>query len=192
MDEREFLAHIYQMWSLTTGAEDHYWMPEEVPTDPTDQFPLRLFNLYAVNQNEDRKHLASHLTDEDSDFITAIHGAFPDIYRRVLEAYDEADRLDQAKDEQEGTIAEMAQELDGKKEFLAVQEEWIARRDSKISELEAKVTDERGYSVYLQCDINDLQSELSAANAEISKLKDQLERARTDAGFYQSQWMEGR
>jgi hypothetical protein len=49
--------------------------------------------------------------DEDADFITAIHGCFPDLIRTVLAALDEADRADFDKDSRECRIAELEAEL---------------------------------------------------------------------------------
>lgn len=111
MDEREFLDKLYQLWSKTTGAEDRFWMPEEDKDYYVQGGGPGTFNIFAVGQDESRKDVASLLSDEDSDFITAIHGSFPDLYRRTLEAYDQADRLDVERDSQECRIAELEMEV---------------------------------------------------------------------------------
>lgn len=110
MDEREFLDEIYALWAKTTWAENAYWMPEEVVNVQGK------FKIYAVTRDpetleEDRKLVATYLSDEDADFITALHGSFPDIYRRALEAYDEADRLDVERDEAVGRIFDLESEI---------------------------------------------------------------------------------
>lgn len=108
MEDREFFDHLYQLWSKTTGAQDMYWMPEE----DGQAFGKPLFRLMAVGQeDESRKHLASFLRDEDADFITAIHGCFPDLVRRLNSALDEADRADYDRDSRECRIAELESEL---------------------------------------------------------------------------------
>jgi hypothetical protein len=101
MEDREFFDLIYSKWAKTTGAEDRYWMPEE--EGPT--FPGKYF-IYAVGQEQyGMKQVAECLSDEDSDFITAIHGCLPDLVRRLNAAIDESDRLSYERDEQEGRIA---------------------------------------------------------------------------------------
>ena len=110
MDEREFLDSVYALWAKTTWAENAYWMPEEVVNVPGK------FKIHAVTRDpetleEDRKLVATYLSDEDADFITALHGSFPDIYRRALEAYDEADRLDVERDEAVGRIFDLESEI---------------------------------------------------------------------------------
>jgi hypothetical protein len=104
MDEREFFDKLYQMWANTTGAQDRYW---DYQKDGKDYF----FNINAVGEDGDGKFVASVLLDEDADFITAIHGCFPDLIRTVLAALDEADRADFDKDSRECRIAELESAL---------------------------------------------------------------------------------
>ncbi len=104
MDDREFFDKLYQMWSKTTGAKDRYW---DYQKDGKDYF----FNINAVGEEGENKFVASVLLDEDADFITAIHGCFPDIIRTVLAAMDEADRADFDKDSRECRIAELESAL---------------------------------------------------------------------------------
>jgi hypothetical protein len=104
MDDKDFLDKMYQMWANTTGAQDRYW---DYQKDGKDYF----FNVNAVGEDGDNKFVASVLLDEDADFITAIHGCFPDLIRTVLAALDEADRADFDKDARECRIAELEAEL---------------------------------------------------------------------------------
>lgn len=109
MDDREFFDLLYQLWSKTTGAKDRYWMPEAVepPSLCETETGLEDTVIWAVGEDQQKKLVASHLIDEDADFITAIHGCLPDLVRRLHAALDEADRLDTYVDEQEGHIAEL-------------------------------------------------------------------------------------
>jgi hypothetical protein len=105
MDEREFFDKLYQMWANTTGAQDRYWDYHQ------KEDKHYFFNINAVGEDGDGKFVASFLLDEDADFVTAIHGCFPDLIRTVLAALDEADRADFDKDARECRIAELEAEL---------------------------------------------------------------------------------
>ncbi|AMO44007.1 hypothetical protein BJD46_gp39 [Mycobacterium phage Bactobuster] len=99
--DHQFFDILYQQWSQTTMAEHGYWMPEE-----DESFP-GCFNLIAVHQTEDaRKPLAAFLSSEDADFIAGLHGAVPDLIRRLHEAVDEATRKDEANDIAQGHLAD--------------------------------------------------------------------------------------
>jgi len=98
MDDREFFDTMYQGWSKTTGAEDMYWMPEEKVAGN--------WAIKAVAQDETTTFIAAGLTEADAAFITAIHGCYADLTRRLHSALDEADRLDRERDEQEAKYAE--------------------------------------------------------------------------------------
>lgn len=117
MDDRDFFDHLHQLWSKTTGAEDRYWMPEE-----NAQFD---FDIFAVAQEDERYRIASDLSDEDADFISAVHGCLPDLVRRLHAALDEADRADYDRDERECRMAELElenQQLQQEVEHLRDQE----------------------------------------------------------------------
>jgi hypothetical protein len=112
MEDREFFDHLYQLWSKTTGASDCYWMPEQDPEEYVEGTFSPSFNIYAVGESQGRKRIASFLSDEDSDFITAVHGCLPDLVRRLNMALDEADNADYDRDARECRIAEL--ELENK------------------------------------------------------------------------------
>ena len=100
--DAEFFDELYQLWSKSSWAEHGFWMPQEY-VDGTGRF-----KLYAVNPEDDSKKLiASELSDEDADFISAIHGALPDLVRLLHQALDEADRADYDRDSRECRIAEL-------------------------------------------------------------------------------------
>ena len=123
MDEREFLATLYQEWSKTTGAENQYWMPVELPNNPGR------FKILAVDQDDRKTAVATLLTEADAAWITALHGSFGDVYRRVLEAFDEADGLDLELDKQIGTVAELSIHIDELRERNAQLERDLERCD---------------------------------------------------------------
>lgn len=98
MDDIEFFDTLYQGWTKTTGAENTYWMPvEDEKSDYVD--------IVAVDQNDNRKHVASNVSVEDAAWITALHGCFADLTRRLHEAVDEAERFDIEKDRVIGELA---------------------------------------------------------------------------------------
>ena len=105
MDDREFFDLIYQQWLKTTGAENMYWMPEP-HFDNSGRY-----NIYAIDQDEKRKLIASGLIERDADWITALHGCFADLWRRLHSALDESDRADYERDSRECRIAELEMEL---------------------------------------------------------------------------------
>lgn len=106
MEDNDFLDHIYQLWSKTTLAENGYWMPteHELGTD-------RRFSIDAVESEDSSVRVAAGLSEADVDFITAVHGCFPDLIRRLRMAMDEAENLDLRVDDQEGVIAGLTQEV---------------------------------------------------------------------------------
>lgn len=103
IEDRDFLDNLYSLWAKTTGASDRFWMPEE-----DTQFYANgphSWNLCAVNEEQHKVFLGSFSTEIDADFIAGVHGALPDLIRRLHIAIDEADRLDEEKD---GVIREFA------------------------------------------------------------------------------------
>ncbi|AHJ86406.1 hypothetical protein 40AC_42 [Mycobacterium phage 40AC] len=108
--EHEFFDILYQQWSKSTYAEHGYWMPEE-----DESFP-GCFNLIAVHQTEDaKKPLAAFMSEEDAEFVAGLHGAVPDLIRRLHEAIDEAARKDEANDIAQGQLADALLENQGLK-----------------------------------------------------------------------------
>lgn len=105
MDDAEFFDHLMQLWSRTTGADDRYWQPVEYD-DPSGRFWV-----YAVGQDKSRKLVASSSSEWDADFITAVHGCFPELWRRLHSALDEADQADYGRDSRECRIAELEMEV---------------------------------------------------------------------------------
>ena len=112
MEDRDFIDLMYQGWSKTTGAEGMFWMHE--------LYQGQCHVIWAVDQNSDRKRIATGLTEPDAAFITAIHGCFADLTRRLHMALDEADRLDELADERTVEIADLAQKVESLEHQLSV------------------------------------------------------------------------
>ena len=91
--EAEFFDELYQLWSMTTGAGDRYWMPEEFD-DRSGRF-----KIYGVAEGDkQRKLVAAGLNERDAEFIAGLHGAVPDLIRALHEAVAESDRADYDRD----------------------------------------------------------------------------------------------
>lgn len=104
MDDREFFDHLFQMWSKTTWAKDRYW-------DYNRDQMTGLYKIDSVGERDERGNVAYGLYEADADWITAVHGCFPDLIRRLHSALDEADTADQNRDSRECRIAELELEL---------------------------------------------------------------------------------
>lgn len=103
MDDRDFFDHLYQMWTKTTGAEKMFWDYKEHPG-------AGCF-IEAVQEDGVGWPVANGLEDADADWITAVHGCFADLWRRLHSALDEADTADYGRDARECRIAELEIEL---------------------------------------------------------------------------------
>ena len=114
--EAEFFDELYQLWSMTTGAGDRYWMPEEFD-DRSGRF-----KMYAIADellDLPRKLVATGLNERDAEFITGLHGAVPDLIRALHEAVAEAERADYDRDSRECRIAELELEVAELKQVIS-------------------------------------------------------------------------
>lgn len=136
MDAREFMDLLYAQWAKTTGAEKTYWQPTEHENLPPEY--KRRFSIDAVEEDQSATRVAAGLSDEDSDWITALHGSFPDIYRRFLDALDEADRLDRENDENIGRIADLESEAHVNERGLTEQDALLMSLREQIMELKRR------------------------------------------------------
>lgn len=109
MEDREFFDLLYQHFAKTTGAENTYWMSEQAKDAAGNELPW--FVVWAVGKDDHRHMVADNVLEEDADFITAVHGCFPDLVRRMHDALDESDRLDEDRDNQEVRIADLVCEI---------------------------------------------------------------------------------
>ena len=106
MDDKEFFDKLFQLFTQTTQAETAYWMPEAQP-DGSGRF-----YLWAVDKEQNRKRVAEGLKEADADWITALHGCFPDLIRYLLRVTDEAERLDMERDQLTNELVEMGNKLE--------------------------------------------------------------------------------
>lgn len=124
MDDRDFMALMYQGMVKTTHADDSYWGFEEDDTSPFPRFDL----FYVTADDPETKNYLGYVGSEaDAAFITAVHGAFPDIYRRWLQALDEADEKDAKADDAENVAGSLARALKECQQAYAraeVSEDW--------------------------------------------------------------------
>jgi hypothetical protein len=126
MENLEFYDMLYQGWSKTTGAENRFWMPDK----DADHIGRGAYDIYAVDEQQHKKLVASFLSDEDAAFITAVHGCLPDLIRTLRDAADENDRLDTEKDELIGRVAELELEVDKLNESVVIYLERIKEQES--------------------------------------------------------------
>ena len=97
MRDRDFFDHLYMLFGRTTGAGERYWRPVESE-----------HRIVAVGP-DDEDGVAAGVSAADMEWITAVHGCFPDLVRRLHEALDEADRLDRERDDLVARIIELEQ-----------------------------------------------------------------------------------
>lgn len=97
MDDRDFFDKLLQLWANTTNCENTYWGYEETLEEQ--------FDIFSVS-DVGREFVGYVENEADADWITALHGCFPDLVRRLHEALDEADRLDYEMDEVQDKLME--------------------------------------------------------------------------------------
>jgi hypothetical protein len=93
MDTREFIDLLFAQYCRTTGGEKTYWRPDGDKIVSVD--------------GDTETVIASGMSEQDAAWITAVHGAFPDLVRCLHTALDEADRADVDRDARETRIAEL-------------------------------------------------------------------------------------
>src|SRR5512137_329771 len=101
MGDREFFATLLEAFKKTTNAETAYWEPKKYDDS---------WVIYAVGKDS-RELVAYCLTEEDADFVAGLHGALPDLVRRLNQAVEESDAADLRADEAQHRIAELEAEV---------------------------------------------------------------------------------
>ena len=103
MNQEEFFDKLLQMWFATTNAEDRFWDYQE---------DNGLCTVLSVGHSDGSTiDVASGLFEQDADWITAVHGAFPELVNMFYAAVDEAERADRNRDSRECRIAELETEV---------------------------------------------------------------------------------
>jgi hypothetical protein len=108
--DEEFFQHLYDLFSYTSGVEDHYW---DYRGDDDEGW-----DVHAVNQDGDSQFVGFFDKEADADFITAIHGALPDLIRRLEDAIYKAEMYELAHDQCQRELFESEKEVGKLKEQL--------------------------------------------------------------------------
>jgi hypothetical protein len=146
VEDRDFFDVLYQGWSKTTGAENTFWMPEEYPKAPDD--PPSPWIIYAVAEDQSKTYVGETDNEADAGWITALHGCFADLVRRLHMAVDLAEQKDVERDRAMGDLLDtmlQKEELRTTIEGLGLQvsdlEASLDTASARIKELEAELDD---------------------------------------------------
>ncbi|QBP29037.1 hypothetical protein KIP49_gp55 [Mycobacterium phage Scorpia] len=144
MENDEFFDYIYQQWSKTTGAENRFYIVEEVAFD-TDNDYEKTWDVVAVSETDDKQLVANFHSEQDADWFASVHGCFADLIRTLKDQADEIERLDERVDNQEHDIFNLV----------------IGERDYK-----ARIEEQQKIIADLLNEVYALESELSYAYSE--------------------------
>lgn len=141
MDDVDFFSMLYAGWAKTTGAENSYWEPEEVEGYG--------YTIWSVDE-KCRSEIGGFLDEADAAFITAVHGCFADLVRRLHEAVDLQEQKDVERDAVMGDWAktlvlaekqrceiEELQKINQDQEFRL--SEWLGESAVALSEKDATI-----------------------------------------------------
>ena len=112
MQDHDFYDLMFQLWTKTTGAEDSYWKYEDTGI------------IESVDSDGWEESIAYSVRDNDAEFITAVHGCFGDLIRKLRDLEDENARLDERVDEMVFERIELIQEIEQLEDDLC----WINDR----------------------------------------------------------------
>lgn len=104
MDDRDFFDTIYAGFTNTTRAADTFWMPEKA------EDVEGVWHIWAVDKDQMKTWIGDMNAEEDAGFLCSLHGALPDLVRRLHAALDEADRADREHDQREQEIGRLSLE----------------------------------------------------------------------------------
>jgi len=113
IEDAEFFDTLYQGWSKTYGAETMFWMPEKVEIGNDE-----MWEIYAVDEQQEKHFIGTLQGEDDAAWITALHGCFADLTRRLHQALDEAERFEIEKDQVISEMLEVALENNELREQL--------------------------------------------------------------------------
>ena len=125
------------------------------------------FIVKSVVEDGPDTFIAETISEDVADFIATNHAIIPELVEVIGAALDEADRLDEEKDDLIAQIFDL--------EVIAdVKENYIEELRSDISDLEGEV-DSLNSEIYgLEEDNSDLRDEVSTLRAEVDALNEQL------------------
>jgi|LakMenEpi03Aug12_release.lakeMendotaPanAssembly.Ray.scaffolds.fasta_scaffold424394_2 hypothetical protein len=134
MDERDFFDHLYQLWAKTTHANDGEW-------EIADDGEHILVDVESTDKDGWEQSICSALYKHDAEFITQVHAALPELVRRALAAFDEAERVDQDRDSRECRIAELEMELSEANYINSKLRNDFAEELANVAHLQAQVVE---------------------------------------------------
>lgn len=102
MDDREVFDKLLQACANTTRSQDTYLKVVESVSG---------WDVVAVDSGQSETLVGSFVSEADADWHATITQVFPDVWRRLNAALDEADRADASRDERECRIAELESEV---------------------------------------------------------------------------------
>lgn len=102
MDDREVFDKLLQVCANTTGAQDTFLKVIE---------SVGGWDVVAVDAQQSEILIGSFAKESDADWHATISQVFPDVWRRLNAALDEADRADADRDSRECRIAELELEV---------------------------------------------------------------------------------
>jgi chromosome segregation ATPase len=119
------------LWSKTTHADKGQW---EIVKDEHI-----LVDVESTDDEGWEQTIGFGLYEKDAEFITQIHSALPDLVRRALAAFDEAERVDQDRDARECRIAELEMELSEANYINSKLRNDFAEELANVAELQSEV-----------------------------------------------------
>lgn len=102
MDDRDVFDKLLQVCAGCTGSQDTYLKVVK---------SVAGWDVVAVDSEERETLIGSFVNEADADWHATITQVFPDVWRRLQAALDEADRADTCRDERECRIAELESEV---------------------------------------------------------------------------------
>lgn len=209
IEDRDFFDFLYEGWKKTTGAEDQFWMMEERESRPSFISPGEvLYDIVAVDKDQSKSDVGQFYSEEDAAFVTAVHGCFGDLIRRLRSALDQADDLDMRVDDQEQLLLELcveAEEVSAKllhtTGLLRTTEEHLQKAETQITNLtECIAARDTQISTYLdhiesqRARLNSIgeynQLDSSEANKEIIQLTDQIDLLKREVRSLESELLD--
>lgn len=100
MQDEEFYDLLYQLWTKTTGAGNSFWKYEE-------EWPGI---ISTVHEDGWEDQIAYGMQDNDLEWVTAVHGCFGDLIRKLKDLEDENARLDEKHDQAQADILDLVKE----------------------------------------------------------------------------------
>lgn len=156
MEDRQ--AFVDGLVTLRANAGLGNWIVEPDPVAGFDVVELRDYG---------EKGWVAGVAEEDiADFIATTHAVIPELVTEFMAALDEADRLDEEKDDLIAKIFDLEVEADN-------QQATIDSLEGEVDDLERQLDDRED-------EISYLRDENASLNSEISELEDRISQLESD------------